>query len=178
MDHEFDRAMLSCLSWSLYQPASTARRTIDTSDDPNPFKRLTFVPLSADDRGRTVLTGEITALLGGEYEVAVSIGARGQPTSLGGVLDAIDAALSGRATAEMLADLRDRGGLRAMEADRKRWQQLGPNPPREPTIFEAWDGDERSLTVRHYVGNGVCAYFEGFSAYRAGAGVYTVLIGT
>ena len=88
------------------------------------------------------------------------------------------AALSGRATAEMLADLRDRGGLRAMEADRKRWQQLGPNPPREPTIFEAWDGDERSLTVRHYVGNGVCAYFEGFSAYRAGAGVYTVLIGT
>ena len=108
----------------------------------------------------------------------MSIGARGQPTSLGGVLDAIDAALSGRATAEMLADLRDRGGLRAMEADRKRWQQLGPNPPREPTIFEAWDGDERSLTVRHYVGNGVCAYFEGFSAYRAGAGVYTVLIGT
>ena len=138
MDHEFDRAMLSCLSWSLYQPASTARRTIDTSDDPNPFKRLTYVPLSADDRGRTVLTGEITALLGGEYEVAVSIGARGQPTSLGGVLDAIDAALSGRATAEMLADLRDRGGLRAMEADRKRWQQLGPNLPREPTIFEAW----------------------------------------
>ena len=122
MDHEFDRAMLSCLSWSLYQPASTARRTIDNSDDPNPFKRLTFVPLSAEDRGR--------------------------------------------------------GGLRAMEADRKRWQQLGPNPPREPTIFEAWDGDERSLTVRHYVGNGVCAYFEGFSAYRAGAGVYTVLIGT
>ena len=66
----------------------------------------------------------------------------------------------------------------AIEADRQRWQQLGPNPPREPTIFEAWDGDERSLTVRHYVGNGVCAYFEGFSAYRAGAGVYTVLIGT
>ena len=98
MDHEFDRAMLSCLSWSLYQPASTARRTVDNSDDPNPFKRLTYVPLSADDRGRTVLTGEITALLGGEYEVAVSIGARGQPTSLGGVLDAIDAALSGRAT--------------------------------------------------------------------------------
>ena len=86
MDHEFDRAMLSCLSWSLYQPASTARRTVDNSDDPNPFKRLTYVPLSADDRGRTVLTGEITALLGGEYEVAVSIGARGQPTSLGGVL--------------------------------------------------------------------------------------------
>ena len=80
MDHEFDRAMLSCLSWSLYQPASTARRIID--DDPKPFKRLTFVPLSAEDRGRTVLTGEITALLGGEYEVAVSIGARGQPTSL------------------------------------------------------------------------------------------------
>ena len=94
------------------------------------------------------------------------------------MLDAIDAALSGRATAEMLGDLRDRGGLRAIEADRQRWQQLGPNPPREPTIFEAWDGDERSLTVRHYVGNGVCAYFEGFSAYRAGAGVYTVLIGT
>ena len=62
MDHEFDRAMLSCLSWSLYQPASTARRTVDNSDDPNPFKRLTYVPLSAEDCGRTVLTGEITAL--------------------------------------------------------------------------------------------------------------------
>ena len=53
---------------------STARRTIDNSDDPNPFKRLTYVPLSADDRGRTVLTGEITALLGG----VGTLGAAGQ----------------------------------------------------------------------------------------------------
>ena len=41
---------------------------------------------------------------------------------------------------------------------------------------------DRKATLKktgfHYVGNGVCAYFEGFSAYRAGAGVYTVLIGT
>ena len=115
-------------------------------------------------RGADSADAEITALLGGEYEVAVSIGARGQPTSLGGVLDAIDAALRARgAEASSTCAIR-RGALRDGGRPQAR-RQLRPNPPREPTIFEAWDGDERSLTVRHYVGNGVCAA----SVARSGA---------
>jgi len=171
---------LQDLSWSMYKPVASATKIVCHPEEQSMFKRTTFEPLTAEELGAELLDGAIAVRLSvGDGKIDATIGADGRQTTLRGVLDALDAALEQRPTAEMLADWAACGGLEAAEAASRRWQDgEGADRARGPTLFEAWDGNENALTVRHVIGNGCCAFFEGLSASDDEGGVFRVCIGT
>ena len=56
-------AALKDLSWSMYKPVASATKIVRHPEEPSPFKRVTFEPLTAEELARPLLEGAITVRL-------------------------------------------------------------------------------------------------------------------
>lgn len=182
---EVIESALENMSWSMYKPVSTATRMLPNPDsNAGLFNRTIYKPFSEEELAAALFEGGISIGLSPDFRFPhwkVRVGAPGETTTFGGLLTAIDRALDTPADDEMKQGLRDLGAMAVMKRGfQNRTAMTGPSPPAGetgPIFFETWDGDERSITARHCVGNTLCAYFEGV-AYDSDMDVFRIRIGT